>query len=299
MILSARNYAAFLLAAFACAATLDAQLILPRKDETLPAFEVATVKPNHHDLGKYHSESSWWNDNSYRIENFSLRDVIRAAYGAHSDTQVIGGPDALLDTRWDIDAKIGDDDYANMEKLSRDDRYREIHLMLQALLVDRFALKFHAESRELPVFDLVVDKSGAKLLTATPKPPPVPANAPADTAKPAQQGTTARIGFHQADVIVAAGTLQTLTAILARQPEVDGRLILDKTGLTGKYTFSLHWQPEHLYADAPGARPVSDSDSEGPSLFVALKEQLGLRLKPAKGPVQVIVVDAVSSPTPN
>jgi uncharacterized protein (TIGR03435 family) len=298
MVLSARNQAALLLLTLACAATLDAQLILPDKDEALPTFEVATVKPNHHDLGKYHSESSRWNDNSYQIENFSLRALIRAAYDAHSNTQVIGGPDALLDTRWDIDAKIGDDDYSKMEKLPREDRYREVHLMEQALLADRFGLKFHVETRELPVFDLVVDKSGAKLLSAAPK-PPAAANLPAGAPKPAQPGTTARIGFHQADIVVTAGTLKFLTAILAQQPEVDGRLVLDKTGLTGKYAFSLHWQPEHLYADASGAGSVSDSDGDGPSLFAALKDQLGLRLQPAKGPVQVVVVDAVSPPTPN
>jgi uncharacterized protein (TIGR03435 family) len=63
--------------------------------------------------------------------------------------------------------------------------------------------------------------------------------------------------------------------------------------------FTLHWQPRHLYADAPEAKPVSDSDGDGPSLFAALRDQLGLRLKTAKGPVQIIVVDAVSSPTPN
>jgi uncharacterized protein (TIGR03435 family) len=295
MIRSARNQAAFLLTIFACAATLDAQLILSDKDEALPTFEVATVKPNHHDLGKYHSESSRWNDNSYQIENFSLRELIRAAYDARSNAQVIGGPDALLDTRWDIDAKIGDDDYTQMEKLPREGRYREVHLMQQALLAERFGLKFHVETRELPVFDLVVDKSGAKLQPGTPKPPPASASA----AKPAQQGTTARIGFHQADVIVTDSTLQILTAILAQQPEIDGRLVLDKTGLTGKYAFSLHWQPEHVYADAPGTKPVSDADGDGPSLFSALRDQLGLRLKPAEGQVQVIVVDAVSPPTPN
>jgi uncharacterized protein (TIGR03435 family) len=294
-----RNHAAFLLAPLACAATLDAQLILPNKGETLPTFEVATVKPNPHDLGIYHSESSQWNDTSYRIENFSLRELIRAAYGAHSNTQLIGGPDALLDTRWDIDAKIGDDDYSNLEKLSREDRDREVHLMQQALLADRFGLKVHVETRALPVFDLVIDKGGAKLLPAAPEPPPVPANMPVDAGKPTQQRTAAHIGS-QADMNVTSGiTLQTLTAMLARQTEVDGRLVLDKTGLTGKYVFTLHWQPRHLYADAPEAKPVSDSDGDGPSLFAALRDQLGLRLKTAKGPVQIIVVDAVSSPTPN
>ena len=282
-----RNHAAFLLATLACAPTLHAQLILANKGETLPTFEVATVKPNHHDLGIYHSESSQWNDTSYRIENFSLRELIRAAYSAHSNTQLIGGPDALLDTRWDIDAKIGDEDYSNLLKLSREDRDREVHLMQQALLADRFGLKVHVETRDLPVFDLVIDKGGAKLLPAEPAPSPVPANRSVDAGEPAQQRTATHIGSRAMNV-TSGITLQTLTTMLARQPEVDGRLVLDKTGLTGKYVFTLHWQPQHLYADAPDAKPASDSDGDGPSLFAALKGQLGLRLKTAKGPVQII-----------
>jgi len=301
-----RRTTVFLAAVLAIVAVppLHAQLTLPDQGQTLPTFEVATIKPSRSDLGRSFHVSIWWNDNSYRTENLTLREFIRNAFNATSDAQLTGGPDALLDSRFDISAKIGDDAFAAMKKLPNAQRQRTVQLMMQALLADRFGLKVHTETRDLPVFNLIVDKGGSKLQlydagapTAAADPTPHPASAAAtqpSSGAPAKPhlGSYVSIGRDQASITATGQRVESLLTTLARQPELDGRLVIDKTGLTGKYNFTLNWSPERLGAAA-------STDATGPSLFAALKEQLGLKLEPAKAPVPIIVIDAASAPSPN
>jgi uncharacterized protein (TIGR03435 family) len=278
--------------------TLRAQLIVPGKSETLPTFEVATVKPSSRDLGRSFHVHIWRNDNTYRTENTTLRDLIRAAFNTSSNAQLVGGFDSLLDSRWDINAKIGDDDYTHLKTLPRDEQVRALHLMLQALLADRFGLRFHIETRELPVFNLVIDKGGSKLQPSAPEtstassaaanPHDSPASAPV---KPRNPGVSTSVNHDQGRMIATDATPFALTTMLGHQPELDGRAVIDKTRLTGKYDWTLEWHPLTMNS--------TDTDATGPSLFSALKDQLGLRLEPSKGPVQIVVVDAASTPTPN
>lgn len=288
----ARTFIA-LLAVLPVAPVVRAQIVVPGKGEVVPTFEVDTVKPSSRDLGSSFHTHIWWDDNSYRTQNTTLRDLIRNAFNATSSAQLTGGPDALLDSRFDLSAKIGDDDFARLNKLSDDDRNRAVHLMLQALLEERFGLKTHVETRELPVFDLVVDKGGSKL---QPVADPVPAAAgetpgSAVASKPGRN-VSASVSRNHGTLKVTDAGLDALTGMLSHQTELDGRMVIDKTGLTGKYNFALEWSPQRL-------NPAADSDSDGPSLFAALREQLGLRLEAARGEVEIVVVDAVSSPTPN
>jgi uncharacterized protein (TIGR03435 family) len=99
------------------------------------------------------------------------------------------------------------------------------------------------------------------------------------------------VGHDHGKMTATDASLADLTTMLGRRPELDGRTVIDKTGLTGKYDWILEWRPLSLNS--------TDSDETGPSLFTALKEQLGLKLEPARGPVQIVVVDAVSAPSPN
>lgn len=293
-----------LLAAVVLTPAIRAQLVLPHQGEMLPSFEVSTVKPSGKDLGRSFHVHIWRNDNTYRTENTTLRDLIRSAFNLGSNSQLIGGPDALLDSRWNINAKMSDEDYARLEKLPRDDSFRMFPLMLQALLADRFGLKVHVETRELPIFDLILDKSGSRLQPASDQ-APAPASAgstsklptltAASSATPAARpvaSATTRIGRNQASMTVTDGTVAALVSTLNRQAELNGRIVVDKTGLTGTYQYSLHWSPQRL--NAP-----TDPDVDGPSLFTALREQLGLKLESTKAPVQILVIDALSSPTPN
>lgn len=277
---------------------LRAQLILPDKGESLPTFEVATIKPSRSDLGRSFHTHIWWNDNSYSTENLTLRDFVRTAFNAGSSAQLIGGPDSLLDSRFDVSAKIGDEDFAALRKLPRAQRERQTHLMMQALLAERFGLKYHIETRTLPVFELAIDKGGAKLQPwAQPSPSPARAADPPAVhaaSKPSQlsQGSRVSIGRDEGSITSTGEPVEGLIMTLTRQPEVDGRLVIDKTGLTGLYSFTLNWSPQRLNAAA-------SPDPTGPSLFTALREQLGLRLEPAKAPVAIVVIDAVSPPSPN
>jgi uncharacterized protein (TIGR03435 family) len=286
-----------LLAVLAVAPALRAQIVLPGQGETLPSFEVDTVKPSTKELGRSFHVSIWWDDNTYRTENTTLRTLIRTAFNVGSDAQLSGGPDALLDERFDLSAKIGDEDFARQKKLPDDERDREMHLMVQALLADRFGLKVHAETRELPVFDLVVDKGGAKLqLVADPAPAPASATPDPSTeavpaAKPSRNVST-HISHNQATMTASDADVESLVSILNRQAELGGRIVVDKTGLAGKYNYTLQWSVQHPNATA-------DPDADGPPLLTALKEQLGLKLEPSKGSVKVVIVDAVSAPTPN
>jgi uncharacterized protein (TIGR03435 family) len=308
-----------LFAALLAGVTLHAQITRPKDGESVPFFEVATVKPNNRDVGNSHREQIWWNDSSYRIQNLTLRRIIRVAYGAASDAQLTGGPDPLLDSRWDVNAKIDDNDYSQMQKLPRDDRSRQLQLMLQALLADRFQLKVHIETKTLPLFDLVVAKGGAKLQPSPPDPPapadsasanPASANrsdqhaAPAPADPPAaqrHQGISVHSDSHKAEMTATEASLDGLINTLANRPEIDGRLVVDKTGLTGKFDWTMHWQPQNMSATVAegGSKLPVDPEADGPSLFTALKEQLGLELKSEKGPVEIVVVDSADPPSPN
>jgi uncharacterized protein (TIGR03435 family) len=286
-----------LLAVLAVAPALRAQIVVPGKGDTLPSFEVDTVKPSSKDLGSSFHVHIWWDDNTYRTENTTLRTLIRTAFNVGSDAQLSGGPDELLDSRFDLSAKIGDEDYARMKELSDDDRDRTMHLMLEALLADRFGLKVHTETRELPVFNLVPDKGGPKLqpiadpASASAGAMPDPSTGAAPAAKPSRNVST-HISHNQATMTASDADVESLVSMLNRQPELGGRIVVDKTGLAGKYNYTLQWSVQHPNATA-------DLDADGPPLLTALKEQLGLRLEPSKGSVEVVIVDAVSAPTPN
>jgi uncharacterized protein (TIGR03435 family) len=142
-------------------------------------------------------------------------------------------------------------------------------------LADRFNLTLHRETKDLPVFALVVAKNGPKLHEVKAGDPPPPAGSP-------------DIALNRGHIAIRAG-MPVLVWTLSRSRDVD-RVILDKTGLTGTYDFDLKWTPEGKGED------LSDS---GPSIFTAIQQQLGLKLEPQKGPVEIIVIDHVQRPSEN
>lgn len=168
--------------------------------------------------------------------------------------------------RFDIDAKVASGDIAAFNKLGRDDQYH----MLRALLAERFRLRAHTEQRELAVYDIVIAKGGPKL-----KQP---------TAEEADQSHT--WSRERGKIETVNRTLESLTWVLTGEL---GRPVLDKTGLTAKYDWTLNYTPDSAAADQAG----------GPSVFAALEEQLGLKLQPAKEPMDVLVIDAIDHPAAN
>jgi uncharacterized protein (TIGR03435 family) len=162
-------------------------------------------------------------------------------------------------------------------------------LRLLSLLTDRFKLKVHRITKELPVYELVVAKNDPKL-------------------QPTKEAHDSRNrGMHIRDgrMTATALSMESLAANLSGQTS---RVVIDKTGLTGHYDFTLNWTPDQRRSDplasgesSPGPRgnSVDDGGANGPSIFTALQEQLGLKLVPQKGPVEILVIDHIEKPSPN
>lgn len=220
------------------------------------AFEVATIKPskNTGGMNNLHDpvQATW--------TNMPLAIVIQNAYRLQPD-QLIGGPGWIRFDRWDIIAKT--DLPATWEQQNK---------MLQPLLQDRFKLKVHWETRQLPQYRLVVAKGGSKLHS---------------NGRPA--GTRIGRGLIDAHGITAAELAAWLRSEL-------GRPVVDSTGLTGKYDFKIQRVPDESQPNSEGETPPPDST--GPSIFAAIRE-LGLKLEAIKGPMEVLVVDYAEKPSGN
>ncbi len=170
-----------------------------------------------------------------------------------------------------------------LKALSRDQRRATMHAMFQQLLADRFKLAVHWEMREFPVYALVAAKKGSILHETK--------NPPGDT------GTSSGDGNFSGKGLTLTEFAETLTQELSREL---GRVVIDKTGIQGRYDITLSWTPE-TNADCAGSSTDSTAPSPetGPSIFTALQEQVGLKLESARGPVEVLVIDHVEMPTEN
>jgi uncharacterized protein (TIGR03435 family) len=221
-------------------------------------FEVATVKPaspkapgtmlNGREAGRFVAE------------NFSLRQLITAAYGIR-EHELTGGPGWIGSDRFDV---VGEPEKPEDMKV--------LHLMLEALLADRFHLKIHRDTREMPVYFLVVVKGGAKLRESAPG--------------SVGTGQSAGTGWFQASNNRIEDFAQTPAGMVSRSA-------IDKTGLTGQYDFRLDYAIDAI------AGPDAAYGPEKPSLFTALQEQLGLKLEPGRAPVEMFVVDRAEKPSEN
>jgi uncharacterized protein (TIGR03435 family) len=216
------------------------------------------------------------------MRNVSLKMLIQTAYdlyGPDAGQRISGGPGWLDSTKYDVEAKAAD-------PVSE----AELKRMLQSLLAERFKLALHRETRETSGYKLVVAKSGPRLKEA--------------------RADEERKGLWQlggGPLTGQAASMQRLAQALAGRL---GRPVSDGTGLTGAYDFTLTWTPDESeqgrlqspFATLPpeiAAQLSRNRDPNGPSLFTAIREQLGLRLEPQKEPVQVMVIDHAEQPLPN
>lgn len=258
-------------------------------------FEVASIKPSRADDNM---TRLFMSPGKFTTEAETIKEVIRFAYDIKSDNQLSGGPSWINSEKFDIEAKEEHSVAENLQKLPFEEQANEIRLMVQALLADRFRLKVSHQTKELPVYALVVAKGGPKL-TETQVPPPSPDGMAAPNRGfrgirmmgPGQlTGTNINVGL--------------LARILSRQREL-GRLVIDQTGLKGNYDWTLKWTPDQgdpMFRGPDGGRPSTDvpaPDSSGPSIFTALEEQLGLKLESRKGPIETLVIDSIERPSEN
>jgi len=215
-------------------------------------------------------------DAAFTATNVSLSSLVSMAYDIRQN--LISGLPGWADTRFDISAKISDPDIAALKKLPREQR----HAMLAVLLADRFHLKAHIETKTLPVYDLVLAKGGSRLKENIALP-----SDSADQPKTPFGLKRGSMMIDESQMTAVGVAISNLTQNLALRVE---RNVIDKTGLTGRYDFTLKWRPDD--------KPAAD-DNNNPDLFSALQEQLGLKLEPSKGPVDTLVIDHVEMPTEN
>jgi bla regulator protein blaR1 len=243
----------------------------------LPSFEVATIKP-----APNGSPPTPQGGSTVHL-HFTPKMMIMYAYNLpdFSEGRILNSAGWTEDS-YEVEGKISDSDYAAMQKMTPAEKNQQIQLMLQSLLKDRMKLKVHLEKREETLYALEVAKGGVKLA-------------------PAQEGISKGFGVtHQGQnyqLTMKGGSLYGLAELLGRQPEIGGRSVVDKTGITGTYDVALHWtRTGSMAAETDDA---STQDENGPSFFTAIQEQLGLRLTTTKGQVDYVIVDHIEKPSPN
>jgi uncharacterized protein (TIGR03435 family) len=265
------------LAAALATLPLHAQDAVQRMDPNAdPAFEVSTIKPsNPEDMSKDFN----FEGRIFHATNYTVEDLLALGYGLHAK-QIVGEPSWFATTLYDIDGIPDVEGRPNQ---------RQKYLMIQKLLADRFHLTFHLEKRQLAVYAITVARGGPRL---------APSIATADD--PERFRWQGRLG----DLKVTNMTVPEFAVWF--QKNVTERPVVDRSGLTGRYDFALTWTPGESefpqFRRTGGFNPSptsADNPKAPPNLYRAFQEQLGLKLTPTKGPVDIMVIDHAEKPSPN
>jgi uncharacterized protein (TIGR03435 family) len=268
---------------------------IPDANGRTPAFEAASVKPNNSTTGN--RGAGFQPGGRFLARNMPLRALVGIAYGTPQPLpsfRVVGGPRWIDSEGFDIEAKAAGD---FQETQAGPGFSTSGELMLRTLLTERFHLKVQTETRDLPIYALVVARSngspGPRLRRSSVDcDAAIAAVAAARAAgappNPADRPVCGFRGFTGSGV-----TLGQLSAVLT---PVLQRVVLDRTGLAGRFDVDLALTPEQLRRpDAPGASASPD----GPSIFTTLQEQLGLKVEATRGPVEVVVINGAEHLTEN
>ena len=267
----------------ACTALCPAQTGTPK-----PAFEVVSIKPG--DPANNGEHIGVTPGGMLTARNVTVRTLIRQAYDVR-DFQISGGPGWLDTERYDIVAKgdgtgVSDDEIRKMTDDQRKAFKAQLLLKLQMLLADRFQLKVHRETKELPIYALIVAKSGPKIKSAG--------------GEPGLGGLTTRGG--DAGQTVITGNSVPMAALARLLSSRVGLAVVEMTNLKGDYDFKMSFTPDMGAlpgSSGDGTDQPAGVDTGGPSISTALQEQLGLRLEARKGPVEVVVIDSVQKASEN
>lgn len=268
-----------------------------------PQFEVTSIKPS--DPNDRRMMFRMMPGGAVNLHGITLKALVQQAYDVR-DFQVSGGPGWIGADKYDITAKAENasgETPPDPRQLSEEQRktfQEQTRLRLQALLADRFQLKIHRETKELPVYALVVAKNGPKL----------------------KENPGENPGLGKGMMRMSPGQLvgqQVGMAFLVQSlAQMVSRTVLDQTGLRGIYDFELNFASDQgrgaVFGGGPGDGPPPPpppgagpglikepppADPNGPTIFTALQEQLGLKLESHKGPVEIIVIDHVEKPSEN
>jgi uncharacterized protein (TIGR03435 family) len=225
------------------------------------SWDVVSVKPN---KSLDPSSSMRMTANGVELRNITLHAVFLNGFEVKSENQIVGYPSWVDSEHFDIQAKMDPETAAAHHGLIGEQSALQWHSLMREILDERFGMKYHREQRELPVYLLVVAKQGSKLYESAP-----------------EENTSSSVG--PGKYVSHHCKMSGLAFSLSGAAD---RIVIDKTGLTGEYEIELTW--------APDGQPDA-----GPSIFTAVQEQLGLKLEPAKAPLDVVVIDHLERPSEN
>jgi uncharacterized protein (TIGR03435 family) len=241
------------------------------------SFELTSVKRN--DSGSGRSNTGAQANGGWRGMNVRLREVIARAYEVR-EFQLEGGPDWINGDRFDIVGR-GPEGTPNDQRAP----------MLRGLLADRFKLVAHVETRERPVYALVLAREDGRLgpqLKRSPL-PCAPPGVPGVAGQSVSCGANTSVSGGGGTISVTGMAMDNIAATLANYA-LD-RVVINRTGLDGAFDFELRFA-----SPQPGGAPRAD---DPPSIFTAVQDQLGLKLENARGPVPFVIIDSVQPPTPD
>lgn len=247
----------------------------PGVHATLPSFDVATIRRSRSGNGMMA-----WTGDGINISGFPLQPMMLEAFGVE-ESQMIGAPDWVRSDRFDIQAKVAPEDAEAFSRVSAGDR----DAMLLPLLQDRLHLRYHHETRQMPIYTLVVAKGGPRL---TRSPEDAAMTDPAAGLKHRSMMMWRGRGNLEAEGMSVEDLAGQLSGVLRHRVE-------DRTSLTGHYDFKLRWTPD----DAPptgGVNSGQPAEDLPPALSTALEEELGLKLESARAGVDVVVIDHIEPP---
>jgi uncharacterized protein (TIGR03435 family) len=239
-------------------------------------FDVVSVKQNFsNDLWSFSAPGD-----GLSYHNYPLFYLVIYSNDYHRPDSVFGLPQWTRTTNYDVVAKVAQTDLAKYHSLTKEER----GAMFQRVLADRFKLSFHKEMREMPVYELIVAKSGLKMKESDPS-----------------ATSELKTKYGQNILFVSSGELWSEggkigdLALMLSTGKVD-RQVVDRTGLHGTYDFKLRFAPAPTTSSETDSQPSVDSE---PDIQDALLQQLGLELRPAKAPIECFVVDHIEKPSPN
>jgi uncharacterized protein (TIGR03435 family) len=249
----------------------------------IPAFDVVSVKEYKWGGGSYFATMRW-DDNGVTAMNVNLSSLICMAYGVDY-YKVSGVPEWAALSLYQLQARMDDSTVEALKKLPKKDADDLRERMLQAVLADRFKLKVRRETRLLPNYALVVAKGGSKLKEAAPEDPHT------DKA-PNTLGSRGNLGMRSEDgALVIYGQAISLDALAGQVGGTVNAKVMNESGLKGVYDIKLRF--------APDTGPAETSEVSAPSIFVALQEQLGLKLESRKEPEEALIVEHAEKPSEN
>ena len=267
-----------------CGLYLHAQTPIVEEPNYTPTltFDVVSIRPAPPPDANFHlTVSSPPHSSRFEATNFPIKALLQIAYGY--DAPVVGAPDWVAKTFYNIQARSEEAADARLAQLTMNEVRLEKRNAIRALLAERLSLKTHLETRNTAIYYLVVDKGGVKMQAVPPPQPPADGGAP-----PPRPPTDIRAhGSRQGLELVGSNTpMRGLTGALASMVEAP---VIDKTGLTGIYNYTLQF-----------GREWSERDPDSwPSIFTAVQEQLGLKLDAAHESMPNLLVDHITKPTEN